>query len=59
MVASQKKKIPYVFILSQTLTWEWAHGSLWDFFCSKSGSTEPAVTRVALQEVAYVNSFWP
>jgi len=26
-------------------------------FCSKFGSTEPAVTRLALQEVAYINSF--
>lgn len=57
MVAPQKEKILYVFILLQTLPWEWAHGSLWDFLCSKSGSTEPTVTRLALQEVALINSF--
>lgn len=57
VVVSQKVKILHVFILPQTLTWEWAHGIPWEFSCSKAGCTQPAVTSLALQEIAYTNSF--
>lgn len=57
MVAPLKVKILYVFILLQVLTSVYALANPWYFFCNKSGSTGPAVTRLELQKVAYINSF--